>query len=198
MKLKVEFSLVPGQKRITVRLRRIFATTLTRRPVTTVFSTRHKEDTSATSWALSIATSVSEKNGHRRRSFQRSAGYFTKHEWSFFERYYTLYETWRPTSHAQSEFYGNLAKLGRKWFVHLHNFNSNSEYYINPVDGIKTNLVSSCQTLTFKGRSIAVEKRERKIQEEKIHQISPTQNENEFLLVPKNSAKARSKRLNGL
>ena len=86
----------------------------------------------------------------------------------------------------------------RKWFVRLHNFNSNSEYYINPVDGIKTNLVSSCQTLTFKGRSIAVEKRERKIQEEKIHQISPTQNENEFLLVPKNSAKARSKRLNGL
>ena len=86
----------------------------------------------------------------------------------------------------------------RKWFVRLHNFNSHSEYYISPVDGIKTNLVSSCQTLTFKGRSIAVEKRERKIQEEKIHQISPTQNENEFLLVPKNSAKARSKRLNGL
>ena len=56
------FSLVPEQKRITVRLRRIFATTLTRRPVTTVFSTRHKEDTSATSWALSIATSLSEKN----------------------------------------------------------------------------------------------------------------------------------------
>ena len=60
--LKIEFSFVPEQKRITVRLRRIFATTLTRRPVTTFFSTRPKEDTSETSWALSIATSVSEKN----------------------------------------------------------------------------------------------------------------------------------------
>ena len=77
----------------------------------------------------------------------------------------------------------------RKWFVRLHNFNSNSEYYINPVDGIKTNLVSSSQTLTFKERSIAVETRERKIQEEwinQINQILPTQNENEFFLVPKN------------
>ena len=60
--LKIEFSFVPEQKRITVRLRRIFATTLTLRPVTTFFSTRPKEDTSETSWALSIATSVSEKN----------------------------------------------------------------------------------------------------------------------------------------
>ena len=74
----------------------------------------------------------------------------------------------------------------RKWFVRFHNFNSNSEYYINPVDGIKTNLVSSCQTLSFEGRSIPVETREMKIQEEQINQISPTQNENEFLLVPKN------------
>ena len=55
------FSLVPEQKRITVRLRRIFATTLTRRPVTTVFLTRPKEGNSAKSWALSIATSVSGK-----------------------------------------------------------------------------------------------------------------------------------------
>ena len=60
--LKIEFSFVPEQKRITVRLRRIFATTPTGRPVTTFFSTRPKEDTSETSWALSIATSVSEKN----------------------------------------------------------------------------------------------------------------------------------------
>ena len=59
----------------------------------------------------------------------------------------------------------------RIWFVRLHNFNSNSEYYINLVDGIKTNLVSSCQTLTFKERSIAVETRERKIQEERINQL---------------------------
>ena len=59
----------------------------------------------------------------------------------------------------------------RIWFVRLHSFNSNSEYYINIVDGIKTNLVSSCQTLTFKERSIAVETRERKIQEERINQL---------------------------
>ena len=66
-----------------------------------------------------------------------------------------------------------------KWFVPIHNFNSNS-------DGIKTHLVSLCQTFTFKGRSIAVETRERKIQEERINQILPTQNGNEFFLVPKN------------
>ena len=59
--LKIEFLFVPEQKRITVRLRRIFATTLTRRPVTTVFLTRPKEGNSAKSWALSIATSVSGK-----------------------------------------------------------------------------------------------------------------------------------------
>ena len=59
--LKIEFSLVPEQKRITVRLRRIFATTLTRRPVTTVSLTRPKEGNSAKSWDLSIATSVSGK-----------------------------------------------------------------------------------------------------------------------------------------
>ena len=78
------------------------------------------------------------KNGHQRGSWLG---------WAFH----------KTCMNAQSEFYGNLAKLGKKWFVHLHNFNSNSEYYINPVDGIKTNLVSSCQTLTFKERAIAVE-----------------------------------------
>ena len=56
------FSLVPEQKHITVRLRRVFSTTLTRRPVTIVFLTQPKEGSSAKSWALSIATSVSEKN----------------------------------------------------------------------------------------------------------------------------------------
>ena len=71
----------------------------------------------------------------------------------------------------------------RKWFVRLHNFNSNSEYYINPVDGIKTNLAPSCQTATFEGRSVPVETREREIQEV-WNQTKPTQNE--FLLVPEN------------
>ena len=37
----------------------------------------------------------------------------------------------------------------RKWFVRFHNFNTNSEYYINPENGIKTNLAPSCQTPTF-------------------------------------------------
>ena len=71
----------------------------------------------------------------------------------------------------------------RKWFARLHNFNSNSEYYINPVDGIKTNLAPSWQTATFEGRSAPVETREREIQEV-WNQTKPTQNE--FLLVPEN------------
>ena len=69
----------------------------------------------------------------------------------------------------------------RKLFVRLHNLNSNSEYYINPVDGIKTNLAPSWQTATFEGR--LVQTRERKIQEV-WNQAKPTQNE--FLLVPEN------------
>ena len=72
----------------------------------------------------------------------------------------------------------------RKRFVRLHNFNSNSEYYINPVDGINTNLAPLCQTPTFEGRSLPVESCEREIQEERINQKMPTQNE--FLLVPEN------------
>ena len=71
----------------------------------------------------------------------------------------------------------------RKWFVRLHNFNSNSEYYINPVDGIKTNLAPSCQTATFEGRSVPVTTREREIHEV-WNQTKPTQSE--FLLVPEN------------
>ena len=69
----------------------------------------------------------------------------------------------------------------RKWFFRLHNFNSNSDYYINPVDGIKTNLPPSWQTATFEGPSVPVETREREIQ--KVwNQTKPTQNE--FRLVP--------------
>ena len=55
----------------------------------------------------------------------------------------------------------------------MHNFNSNSENYINPVDGIKTNLAPTGQS---------PETREKEIQEERINQKTPTQNE--FLLVP--------------
>ena len=51
----------------------------------------------------------------------------------------------------------------RNWFVRLYNFNPNWEYYISPGHGIKSNLVSSCQTLTFEERSIPVETRKRKI-----------------------------------
>ena len=110
-----------------------------------------------------------------------SAWAFHKHEWSFFERSYTSYEAWRPTSHAQSEFYqwqsDEMAENS------LHNFNSNLENYINPVDGIKTNLAPTCQSPTWEGRShVQVETREKEIREERINQKTPTQDE--FLLVP--------------
>ena len=77
----------------------------------------------------------------------------------------------------------SMAIRRRKWFVRLHNFNSNSENYINPVDGIKTNLAPTCQSPTCEGRSrVQVETREKEIQEERINQKTPTQDE--FLLVP--------------
>ena len=47
-------------------------------------------------------------------------------------------------------------------------------------------LAPSCQAPTCERRSAPVETRERKIQEEAINQISPTQNKNEFPLIPKN------------
>ena len=76
-----------------------------------------------------------------------------------------------------------IRRNGRKWFVRLHNFDSNSENYINPVDGIKTNLAPTCQSPTCEGRSrVQVETREMEIQEERINQKTPTQDE--FLLVP--------------
>ena len=77
----------------------------------------------------------------------------------------------------------SMAIRRRKWFVRLHNFNSNSENYINPVDGIKTNLAPTGQSPICQGRSrVQVETREKEIQEERINQKTPTQNE--FLLVP--------------
>ena len=72
--LKIEFSFVPEQKRITVRLRRIFATTLTQRPVTTVLVGAAQEGSPAKSWALRIGIprvyQRKKGKGHRRRSFQ--------------------------------------------------------------------------------------------------------------------------------
>ena len=97
------------------------------------------------------------------RVYQRkSTGSFTKHEWSFFERFhfYTRREgpqvMCSPSSMA-------IRPNDRKWFFRLHNFNSNSDYYINPVDGIKTNLAPSWQTATFEGPSVPVETREREL-----------------------------------
>ena len=76
-----------------------------------------------------------------------------------------------------------IRRNGRKWFVRLHNFNSNSENYINPVDGIKTYLAPTCQSPTCEGRSrVQVETHEKEIREERINQKTPTQDE--FLLVP--------------
>ena len=77
----------------------------------------------------------------------------------------------------------SMAIWRRKWFVRLHNFNSNSENYINPVDGMKTNLAPSGQLPTCEGRSrVQVETLEKEIWEERINQKTPTQDE--FLLVP--------------
>ena len=84
--------------------RRIFATTLKHSDLRAV-ATWLKEDNSAKSWPLSIATSVSGKNEKLTSKTFSAPWAFHKHEWSFFERYYTSYEAWRPTSHAQSKFY---------------------------------------------------------------------------------------------
>ena len=90
-----------------------------------------------------------------------------------------------------------IRRNGRKWFVRLHNFNSNSENYINPVDGIKTNLAPTGQSPTSEGRSrVQVETREKEIQEELINQKTPTQNE--FLLVPEVTIYLWSRYLKGL
>ena len=84
--------------------RRIFATALKHSDLRAV-TTWLKEDNSPKSWPLSIATSVSEKNEKLTSKKFSALWAFHKHEWSFFERSYTSYEAWRPTSHAQSEFY---------------------------------------------------------------------------------------------
>ena len=49
------------------------------------------------------------------------------------------------------------------------------------MDGIKTNLAPTCQSPTCEGRS-RVQAREKEIQEERINQKTPTQDE--FRLVP--------------
>ena len=84
--------------------RRIFATALKHSDLRAV-TTWLKEDNSAKSWPLSIATSVSEKNEKLTSKKFSPPWAFHKHAWSFFERSYTSYEVWRPTSHAQSGFY---------------------------------------------------------------------------------------------
>ena len=68
------FAGYPEQKRMTVRLRRIFATTLTQRPVTTVLVGAAQEGSPAKSWSLRIGIprvyQRKKGKGHRRRSFQ--------------------------------------------------------------------------------------------------------------------------------
>ena len=117
------------------------------------------------------------------RVYQRkSTGSFTKHEWSFFERFHFYTRSEGPQVMCSPSSMA-IRPNDRKCFFRLHNFNSNSDYYINPVDGIKTNLAPSWQTATFEGPSVPVETREREIQ--KVwNQTKPTQNE--FLLVPEN------------
>ena len=121
------------------------------------------------------------KNGHQ-RLFQRPGHFTNMNEASLSDTIlHTKREGPQPMC-SPSSINGNLTKR-QKWFVRLHNFNSNSENYINPVDGIKTNLAPTCLSPTCEGRSrVQVETREKEIQEERISQKTPTQNE--FLLVP--------------
>ena len=137
------------QKRITVRLRCIFATSLTQRSVTSVFLTRPKEDNSAKSWVKSITTSVSENEERKapRKKFSVL--------WAFYKTLMKLPSLSDTLVYTRSE--GPQSTRSPNSMVirpnsSLHNFNSNSEYYISPEHEIKTNLVSSCQSPTFEGR----------------------------------------------
>ena len=165
--------------------RRIFATTLKHSDLWAV-TTWLKEDNSAKSCALSIATSVSEKN-EKLTSKKFSA------PWAFHKKVNevclsdTILHTKREgpqTMRSSRVLSMAIRRNGRKWFVRLHNFNSNSENYINLVDRIKTNLAPTCQSPTCEGRSrVQVETYEKETREERINQKTPTQDE--FLLVPK-------------
>ena len=84
----------------------------------------------------------------------------------------------------------------RNWFARLRNFNSFSEYYINPMDGIRTNLVSSPQKLAHDSTSHATldqEGCERKIQ---IVNHNAATAQNQFLQLPETNQDT-SQRLEG-
>lgn len=57
---------------------------------------------------------------------------------------------------------------GRRLFTRLHNFNTNSEYYINPIDGIETALASPLEVSCETGQS----SNDRKLQI--VNQSTPT------------------------
>ena len=142
--------------------RRIVATTLKHSDLRAV-TTWLKEDNSAKSWRLSIATSVSEKNetDWHQRSFQRPGHFTNMNEASLSD---TILHTRREGPQAMrspsSIISMAIRRNGtRKWFVRLNNFNSNSENYINPVDGIKTKLAPTSQSPTCEGRSLKHAKR---------------------------------------
>ena len=89
------------------------------------------------------------------RVYQRkSTGSFTKHEWSFFERFhfYTRREGPQVMCSPRSM---AIRPNDWKWFFRLHNFNSNSDYYINSMDGSKliyNHGQKSWDTFAFLGR----------------------------------------------
>ena len=71
----------------------------------------------------------------------------------------------------------------RNCFVRLHNLNNTSEYYINPIDGIKPNLVSSCQKLVLDGSLQGTfVHRDKKVRE--ANQETAIHDQNQWLRVP--------------
>ena len=88
------------------------------------------------------------KNWHQ-RSFQRPGHFINMKEASLSD---TVLHTRRegPQATAVRVLSMAIRRNGRKWFVRLHNFNSNSENYISPVDGIKTNLAKDVRAYRFK------------------------------------------------
>lgn len=81
----------------------------------------------------------------------------------------------------------------RNWFVRLNNLNSISDYYINPMDGVRTNFVSSRQKIACVSSSQETfDDCDRKLQV--VNQDATTQN---HWLRPRGTAQGTSQRIDG-
>ena len=121
-----------------------FCESVTRRPVTTVFLAKSKGGSFLKSWTLSIATSVSEKKHC----------VFHKTWMSFFERFHFYMRREGPQVMCTPSSMA-IRPNDRKWFFRLHNFNSNSDYYLNSMDESKliyNHGQKSWDTFAFMGR----------------------------------------------